>query len=266
MFAFPSCTLNNAPASFIPPMLMSKTVHNTCQIVSNYTKHACVSKSMFLDVPSKEIPTKEKQLVPEECKSTKPGLIRLPSAKKMATKTRKRVVKKKQVHFQVDENDQIVSQEIGFTKVPKENHSDLYFSRKEKKSMVRRAIRQVEAFLLDFSHVAPKLECAFLSCCNEDVAQEANNLLLRKWSSSKMRGLEKEVTRMIYDDIITTVEGVLSYQAYLEATMGSRSEHDELLRVYSEKLSCRSREFAAKVGVADAFTAKRLYRRIAGES
>lgn len=265
MFDFPSSTLNNAPVSIVPPMLMSKAVLNTSpasdsgilameQKLMYYDAKPLSEAKKIPDFPPIKVPTKEKQLVPEERRSTKPGLIRLPRAKKV----------KKQVHFQVDENDKIVQQEIYFKKAPKRNHCDLYFSRNEKKSIIHQAITQADTFRLDHNNVVSELECALSSCREEDVAPEeieaANYLLLRKWSFLEMRGLEKIVSTMFCDDILSTVAGILGCQGYLKkAGTVSKSQQEELLRSYSEKLSSRSRVFAAKVGEADAFIAEHLY-------
>jgi HPt (histidine-containing phosphotransfer) domain-containing protein len=49
---------------------------------------------------------------------------------------------------------------------------------------------------------------------------------------------------------------ILEHQEYLKATPGLRQDYHELLRTFCERVTSRSREFAAKMGAADAVALK----------
>lgn len=212
--------------------------------------------------------------VVDDKRDRRAGLIRMPSKK--SKRGRRKTQKKKQktnrasskakrgVHFNLDPTSDKVMEEVRlFEKASVKQHEHLYWSNKEKAAIQFLAKCEGEAFLFEEEDLVELLDKAFLSCGRDDIPpldDIVNEETMLSWASDyDIRGLEDVVSAEFQEHRSLATAMILDYQNYLRETLGPKADCDELLRKYSEKISLRSREFAAKMGDADCFAANDTY-------
>lgn len=162
------------------------------------------------------------------------------------------------VHFNVDANGEIEAEVFIVLKVEAIYRRDMFMSRKEQAETQFFAASEGESFLIDNDELVEELNRAYLSCCRDDVsaeAEEKNEEAIRKWVKHGVRGLEDAVSAVSHEERSLASAMILDYQLYLRETLGSSEDSDELLRTFSECVTSRSRQFASKIGAADAIRA-----------
>lgn len=163
------------------------------------------------------------------------------------------------IRFDVDAYGEVVTEVSTFQKVSSKYYSELYMSRKEQANTQFMAKSEGETFLMDNEEIVEELDRAFLSCCREDVtpsSEKENVEAVRNWARGDVRGLEDVVSSEFHEERTLASAMILDYQVYLTETLGSDEGCDELLRTFCERVTRRSREFATKMGAADALVAK----------
>ena len=162
------------------------------------------------------------------------------------------------IRFDVDVNGEVVTEVFTFEKVSSKYYSQLYMSRNEQANTQFLAKSEGETFLMDYEEMVEELDRAFLCCCRDDLSpstEKENGETFRNWANGDVRGLEDVVSSEFHEERTLASAMILDYQVYLMETLGSDEDCDELLRTFCEHVTRRSREFATKMGAADALFA-----------
>jgi hypothetical protein len=148
-------------------------------------------------------------------------------------------------------------------------YPNLYLSNHEKAEIQFLASSFGESFLFEQEDAVEHLERAFYNCDREitpnrsatlqrlekELLNQESIVALQQWADTEARGLEDVVSAEFQDVRCRTTAMIIEYQAYLKKTLGSTADSDELIRVFSEKASARSRVFSTLMAQGDAHAA-----------